>query len=181
MSDKAKITSHLKRLIMSKTLQNQKRKKPKLEDLLPDEKDEWILALLHAPDENGQKNQPVPGIENVVQSLFLIHRRLAEMDEESPFEYSKTKYGPVDDDVSRDFERLQDAGKIERQSGSTTDGDQGESYSLTAKGEEIGKQVYNSLPIDIRGYLNWVRKEHTEAPLGELRTFLYSEDSTMFK
>lgn len=179
MSNNTGILKRLGDFIMSGISQNRNEESRKIDGQIPDRQRDWILALLHAPDKDGEKNQPICGKNNIVQSLFLIHERLEELEDNSPFSYTKSKYGPVDATIKEELENLLQKGRI-KQEKSNCSNDRMESYSLTSEAERDAEKIYESLPEDVQKLLKWVRRRHTTSPLGELRAYLYSEDPGMF-
>lgn len=138
---------------------------------------EWILRLLYAPDAYGRRNTPLFGKTRLMKATFLLDRKLEEeFGIETGFDFRPDRYGPLDPGVYQAIERLEERRELNvdepEEHGAKYDLVR---YQLTPKGEQRAAELYNELPDEQRKLVEWVKNKHALKKLGRLLTYVYNE------
>ncbi|MEZ3114974.1 hypothetical protein RYH80_03455 [Halobaculum sp. MBLA0147] len=144
--------------------------------------DEWILALLYAPDPSGEPNPvPIPGEFTVRLGLFAVSKQLQTVSgRRSPFSFRPSERGPYDESVGEALERLESQGDIERQRIDHSKFDDYE-YRLTEAGLQRIESRYARLQWVERIEIERVKDDYVLSPVGDLILYCESKDSSMFE
>lgn len=139
----------------------------------PDTRNEWLLSLLFAP---GAEGRSVCSGDHLMQSMYVLKRESEEKFElQFPFDFDSSKYGPVDESVREHLQRLREEGVVKIDDGEDTCcKPKMQSYGLTTQGATEARNVFDALDPEMKDLLEWVKTEHTQAPLGQLRSYIYS-------
>ncbi|MDI6847011.1 MAG: winged helix-turn-helix transcriptional regulator [Candidatus Bathyarchaeia archaeon] len=147
-----------------------------LREGLPNRREKWILALLHALGR-------IKGSTKLVKLLFLLG---AEGKSLKPFyEFNLYKYGPYSNEIIRDARELENLGliKIEEEIFEVAAQDLEDykirfSYDLTEIGREIAQSIFEELPEETKRAILSLRK-YNRAPLDMLLQYVYSKYQTI--
>ncbi|USZ69918.1 hypothetical protein NGM10_16065 (plasmid) [Halorussus salilacus] len=139
-------------------------------------REEWILRLLYAPDEEGH-SRPLYGRKRLMKAMFLLQRKLEENFEKSAgFDFTAKKYGPYDSGVARALDCLTEFQYVrptrEQFHSSEYEGDE---LALTPKGKRKAGQLYDRLSEREQQLLHWVKYKQSMRSLGALMSYVYME------
>ncbi|MFC7078907.1 hypothetical protein [Halorussus caseinilyticus] len=116
-------------------------------------REEWILRLLYATDENDE-SRPVYGETRLMMATFLLQRKLRENFEKTAgFEFTAGKFGPHDEGVLDALDCLAEYGYVERTPEALHDSEyEGDEFRLTPKGEQEAKRFFDRLSEESRSW-----------------------------
>lgn len=153
-----------------------------------------LLALLFAPGASGTIAEPVFGITRLQKLLFLLwkeggyFRRLPDL-----YNFKAYDFGPCMDDLYDDLEFAENIGLIsesESPSGNVYEGADEDAFlrdfgfqlarketrrdfSLTEKGTEAGKSLFDALNPDDQRQLTQIKRRFNSMPFFDLLRYVY--------
>ncbi|WP_276282581.1 hypothetical protein [Halorussus caseinilyticus] len=139
-------------------------------------REEWILRLLYATDENDE-SRPVYGETRLMMATFLLQRKLRENFEKTAgFEFTAGKFGPHDEGVLDALDCLAEYGYVERTPEALHDSEyEGDEFRLTPKGEQEAKRFFDRLSEGEQKLVHWVKYKQSVRSLGALLSYVYME------
>lgn len=153
-----------------------------------------MLVLLYSPGRSGRFCEEIRGITRFVKVLFLLIKEGGFTDVAGEFAFEAYDYGPWSGEIFDNIEALQEVGilsieemmpespeeiadEMERikQTAETyvPTHRKGMIYSLTSKGEKVGKKVYERLSRNERTRVERVKKKFNRMPLDRLLKHIY--------
>lgn len=154
-----------------------------------------LLALLYAKGSTGKINEPVAGTTRLEKFLFLLSR---ESDLQAvigkDYDFVPDNFGPCSHEIFDDIEMLKDARFIQEEErglfspldegdetachlGSVDFGDINRNrlriFSLTEKGEKIGKILFESLPEKAKEKIVMLKKLYNKRPVSKIIQDVY--------
>lgn len=139
-------------------------------------REEWILRLLYATDEN-EESRPIHGETRLMATAFLLQRKLEEnFGKTAGFEFTAEKYGPHDEGVLDALDCLAEYGYVERTPEAIHDAEHdGDQLCLTPKGKQEAKELYERLSEREQQLVHWVKYKQSTRSLGALLSYVYME------
>lgn len=138
------------------------------------ETEKWILRLLFAPEQTDPA-VPIDGRTRLVKGLFLIDRMFAKKFpdfEGTGYEYDAYKYGPFDQDIYDELERLEELGLVTEEE---RPGFEGDRIELTTEGKELAADEYYAMQPEQQSHLSWIKRKHVQQPVAQLLSFVYDQ------
>lgn len=130
------------------------------------EKREWLLALLHA-----NNNEPIESAVRLMKELFLIRKEIGEkqrMTDRDFYNFQPYLYGPCSFEVYKDIKRLASAGLIEVLRSPKS---RWSIYRITKKGEEYIDGMVEHTPKIIEE----IKLKFNKMPFMELLRYVYNK------
>lgn len=139
-------------------------------------REEWILRLLYAPDEDGQ-SRPIYGQKRLMKATFLLQRKLEENFEKSAgFDFTARKYGPHDSNVQTALNCLMELQYVRRTPEELHSSPyEGDELRLTPEGKRKAGQLYDRLSGREQQLVHWVKYKQSMRSLGALMSYVYME------
>lgn len=147
----------------------------------PESRRDWLLLLLYATDEDGA-HAPIRGPPTLSMSLFVLQRNFDEfLDTQLPFTFESSELGPTDGDLERVLSDL--VGEyIERRPLSDSESKIDEyEYELTEMGRRWAADQVEHLSDQEHNELYRVKRQVALGDTGDLVTYAYRKDSSMFE
>jgi len=167
-----------------------------------DNRKDIVLLLLYASGYSKGVNEPVEGVTRLQKLLFLLDKEY-EISKLVPnyFNFVAFDYGPFDEVVFSDIEALVNYGLVERikerkvteedlaekrflkdyfYEGEEEESDESQEqtgvdlFRLTSKGEEISKQLFESLKAETKEAFCKLKKRFNQRSLTSLIKYVYS-------
>lgn len=153
-----------------------------------------MLTLLYAPGHTGKFCEKVMGITRLVKLLFLLIKEGKFTDIAKDFSFEAHDYGPWSGEIFDNIEALKEIGILSieetmpespeeiademewiRQTAEAYVPTQRKLliYSLTSRGEKIGKKLYEILSPDERARIERIKKRFNPMPLNQLLKYVY--------
>lgn len=141
-----------------------------------DEREEWILRLLYAPNEDGS-SCPIYGKTRIMKAVFLLQQKLEEHFNTSVgFDFRPHKYGPFDEGVYETLGSLDRSGLINRIPEDEHGSDyEGTKFELTESGYSTARDLHQSRSDGEKRLLYWVKYKQSMRSLGALLSYVYME------
>ncbi|MEZ3145363.1 hypothetical protein [Halobaculum sp. MBLA0143] len=147
----------------------------------PQSRRDWLLLLLYATDTDGD-HAPVSGLPTLSMSLFVLQRNFDEfLDTRLPFTFESSELGPTDGELESVVSDLRGE-YLTRNSLPESDGQIDEyEYALTEEGRDWAEDQVDSLSDQERNELYRVKRQVALGDTGDLVTYAYRKDSSMFE
>lgn len=146
------------------------------------DREDWVLALLYAPDPTGTSAAAVPSEFSLSLGLFAITRQVkAVSGRESPFRFTASERGPTDAKLVNVLSELEDDGLIENRGTPKTELDIDENeYTITQEGRERIKPAYERLSSSEQSEIERIKYDYITGPTGDLLVYCFGMNPTLF-
>ena len=152
-------------------------------EAVPENRRDWVLALLYAPDETGAPAPTsIPGEFTMSLGLFAVTRRVRSVSgRETYFKFEASERGPRDPKLSEalstltDEELVEDTGKPETEFGFDES-----TYRITDAGREVAAPIYRGLSDTEQSEIERLKYDYVLAPTGDLVVYCFGIDSSFF-